>query len=59
LAKASFFAQQDGAGDSFYQWQYLTARIHQLQGHRDLAKTSYRQTIAALQIIRQGMASAS
>jgi len=59
LASASFFAQQVGANDSFYQWQYLTARIHQLQGHRDLAKTSYRQTLAALQTIRQGMASAS
>jgi len=59
LASASFFAQQVAAYDSFYQWQYLTARIHQLQGHRDLAKTSYQQTIAALQTIRQGMASAS
>jgi CHAT domain-containing protein len=59
LASASFFAQQVGANDSFYQWQYLTARIHQLQGHQDLAKTSYRQTLAALQTIRQGMASAS
>ncbi len=59
LASASFFAQQVGANDSFYQWQYLTARIHQLQGHRDLAKTSYRQALAALQTIRQGMASAS
>jgi CHAT domain-containing protein len=59
LAEASFFAQQVGADDSFYQWQYLTAKIHQLQGHPDLAKASYRQTIAALQTIRQGIASAS
>lgn len=45
-------AQQDGAGDSLYRWQWQAGRIHKASGRIADAALSYQQAIATLQTIR-------
>jgi CHAT domain-containing protein/tetratricopeptide (TPR) repeat protein len=53
--RAIFLAQQVGAADLLYRWEWLNGRLARAAGKRDLAIESYRRAVTNLQAVRQGI----
>jgi CHAT domain-containing protein len=51
--RAAFAAQQAGAADLSFRWDWQRARLARRRGETDLALASYRRAIAELQSVRQ------
>lgn len=57
--QAQFMAQQIGAGDSLYRWQWQAGRLLKATGESEQAIASYKQAIITLQSIRSDILAAS
>jgi tetratricopeptide (TPR) repeat protein len=51
--RAIFLAQQIGAADLLYRWEWLNGRLARTAGKRHVAVESYRRAVANLQVVRQ------
>jgi CHAT domain-containing protein len=57
--QSQYLAQQVGAADSLYRWQWQAGRLLTRQGQQQQAIGAYRQAIATLQSIRSDILSAN
>jgi CHAT domain-containing protein len=56
--RAVFSAQEVGAPESLYRWQWQTGRLLRAQGNIDDAISAYRRAVLSLQSVRQEMSRA-